>query len=116
MVRARFHISIFSSYLLVIARFGLICYAKFMNNYEIFNKSSASMGEVKSDSIDLVITSPPYNLETHYGDNQDRMPLNEYLELQNDVILECQRVLKPEGKMIVEVLIVFVQMIKNSFS
>lgn len=59
--------------------------------------------------IDLIITSPPYNLgKTHhtgnhrfksYGDYNDDMPEELYQQWQVEVLNECYRVLKPEGSM-----------------
>jgi DNA modification methylase len=45
-------------------------------------------------SIDLVVTSPPYNIGKDY---EKVIPIHKYLELQRDVIAECTRVLKPTG-------------------
>lgn len=44
--------------------------------------------------VQLVATSPPYNLGKEY---ENRLNLDEYLEQQSQVINECVRVLKPEG-------------------
>jgi len=45
-------------------------------------------------SIQLIVTSPPYNLGKEY---EERRKLSEYLEWQKRVITECHRVLKEEG-------------------
>jgi adenine-specific DNA-methyltransferase len=45
-------------------------------------------------SIQLIVTSPPYNLGKEY---EERQKLSEYLEWQKRVITECYRVLKEEG-------------------
>ena len=49
---------------------------------------------VPDRSIQLVVTSPPYNLGKEY---ETRRGLSEYLEWQRRVIVECHRVLKDEG-------------------
>lgn len=46
------------------------------------------------DSIQLVVTSPPYNLGKEY---EKKLNLKRYLEEQTAVIAECFRVLKPTG-------------------
>lgn len=61
------------------------------------------------NSVDLIITSPPYNLgKTHHtGNNRfksytnydDNMPENEYQQWQIQVLNECYRVLKDNGSM-----------------
>ncbi|MCX7005869.1 MAG: site-specific DNA-methyltransferase [Kiritimatiellaeota bacterium] len=50
--------------------------------------------EVPSSSIQLVVTSPPYNLGKEY---EKRMELDSYLKQQAQVIAECVRVLSTEG-------------------
>lgn len=60
--------------------------------------------EQQDNSIDLIITSPPYNLHGKGGEFQiktydDDLPEIEYQELQIEVLNECYRVLKPTGLM-----------------
>jgi modification methylase len=65
------------------------------------------MKQLDSESVDLIITSPPYNLgNTHHTGNirhkayDDDMPENEYQEWQKNFLIECFRVLKQEGSML----------------
>lgn len=62
---------------------------------------------LNKNSIDLIITSPPYNLgNKHHTGNKyhssydDKMPENEYQIWQINVLNECFRVLKDNGSMI----------------
>jgi len=48
------------------------------------------------DSIDLIVSSPPYNLGKEY---EKRRALNVYLEEQTQVLSECCRVLKDTGSL-----------------
>src|SRR4051812_39114689 len=50
--------------------------------------------DVPDESVQLVVTSPPYNIGKSY---EKRSSLDAYLELQRKVISECVRILKPEG-------------------
>ena len=50
--------------------------------------------EVPDDSIQLVVTSPPYNLGKEY---ESRLHLNDYVSQQREVITECVRVLSDTG-------------------
>lgn len=50
--------------------------------------------QMPSNSVQLVITSPPYNIGKEY---EKRQNLQKYLNFQEEVIKECYRVLKPEG-------------------
>jgi adenine-specific DNA-methyltransferase len=46
------------------------------------------------ETVDLVVSSPPYNLGKEY---EGRKALDHYLEEQREVLSECVRVLKPSG-------------------
>lgn len=50
--------------------------------------------QIPDDSIQLVVTSPPYNLGKEY---EKRLQLDVYLKQQAQVIKECVRVLSPHG-------------------
>ena len=50
--------------------------------------------EIPAKSIQLVVTSPPYNLGKEY---EKRLQLHDYLAQQREVIHECVRVLKDSG-------------------
>ena len=52
-------------------------------------------------SVQLIITSPPYNNGKEYEEQQQT--LEEYLRLQEEVITECVRVLRPSGSICWEV-------------
>jgi len=62
--------------------------------------------KMQSGTVDLIITSPPYNLGNahHTGSNrifayEDNMPEQEYQAWQIDVLTECYRVLSPDGSL-----------------
>ena len=52
------------------------------------------MRSIPSDSLQLVVTSPPYNIGKEY---ERRLKLDAYLEQQKTVISECVRCLSPRG-------------------
>ncbi len=49
---------------------------------------------IPSGFVNLVVTSPPYNLGKPY---EDRLVLDDYLNQQRTVIEECARVLHERG-------------------
>ena len=53
--------------------------------------------KIKSESIDIVVTSPPYNLGIKYKSYKDKKSNNEYLDWIRDVSMEIKRTLKPNG-------------------
>lgn len=50
--------------------------------------------EIPDESIDLIVSSPPYNIGKEY---ERKRALDIYLEEQNEVLKECVRVLKKTG-------------------
>ncbi|MFQ5978126.1 MAG: DNA-methyltransferase [Candidatus Heimdallarchaeota archaeon] len=52
---------------------------------------------VKSSSVDLIVTSPPYNIGKPYGKYRDRISLEEWNNLIATVCEEAFRVLTPNG-------------------
>jgi adenine-specific DNA-methyltransferase len=52
------------------------------------------LARIKDESIQLVVTSPPYNIGKEY---EKRFPIDLYLQEQADIISECVRVLSPNG-------------------
>ncbi len=69
----------------------------------IYCSDARAMEEVDDSSVQLVVTSPPYNVGKDYNFYQDRAPLDSYLELLELVWRECQRVLVPGGRIAVNV-------------
>ena len=78
---------------------------------KIFNTSAEDMKELPDASVDLVVTSPPYNIDIHYGNKtskgkileskgvkySDNLSDDEYKKMLFQVFKECRRVLKDNG-------------------
>jgi len=69
----------------------------------IYNSDARAMEEVDDSSVQLVVTSPPYNVGKNYNFYEDRRPLEHYLDFLMLVWKECQRVLVPGGRVAVNV-------------
>jgi len=52
---------------------------------------------IKDDTIDVVVTSPPYNIGLNYNSYKDTLPRKEYLDWIKMVGTEIKRVLKNDG-------------------
>ncbi len=52
---------------------------------------------IEIQSIDTVITSPPYNIDIPYSSYKDRKPRDNYIQWLKDISIEIARVLKPNG-------------------
>ncbi len=55
------------------------------------------------NSVDLIITSPPYNLNISYQDHKDDMSLESYYKWCQIWIKECFRVLKDGGRFCLQI-------------
>ena len=51
------------------------------------------------ESIDLIHTSPPYNIGKQYKNAPDDRALLEYRHFLSDVFRQCYRVLRPNGSL-----------------
>jgi DNA modification methylase len=73
----------------------------------IYKQDARDMTKVESNSIALVVTSPPYfagkEYETSLGENGVPGTYFEYLDLLRDVFAECKRVLEPGGRIAINV-------------
>lgn len=57
--------------------------------------------QLKSNSIDAIVTSPPYNLNIQYSQYQDNQPRQDYLNWLVSIFTESKRVLKDEGHLFI---------------
>jgi len=63
----------------------------------ICGDSLEELKKIKTESVDLIVTDPPYNLSKDYGKTKDFLEHDEYLEFSRAWLRECQRVLKKDG-------------------
>jgi site-specific DNA-methyltransferase (adenine-specific) len=52
---------------------------------------------LKEKSVDVVVTSPPYNIGVKYNSYNDNVPTERYLSWLEDIGVEIKRVLKDNG-------------------
>jgi site-specific DNA-methyltransferase (adenine-specific) len=54
---------------------------------------------IENESIDLIVTSPPYNLNIDYKSCNDSQPYDEYLKFTKSWLRHCYKWLKSDGRM-----------------
>lgn len=59
---------------------------------------------IPNDSIDLIVTSPPYNVNIDYDSWDDALPKDEYFQWVESWLKECYRVLKDDGRIAINIL------------
>ena len=52
---------------------------------------------IQSNSVDLIVADPPYNLGKDYGNGSDRQEFDDYMQFSKDWLSECHRVLRDDG-------------------
>jgi site-specific DNA-methyltransferase (adenine-specific) len=52
---------------------------------------------IDDETVDLIVTDPPYNLSKDYGNNSDKLERYEYLDFSYKWLSEAKRVLKNTG-------------------
>lgn len=62
-----------------------------------FGDSRKLIRQLADESVNLVVTSPPYNIGKKYGKYNDNVTLDEWKELISDITSEVKRVLTPDG-------------------
>jgi len=56
---------------------------------------------LESESAQIIIADPPYNIGKDFGNKSDKQPMDEYLLWCEEWINECLRILKPNGTMFI---------------
>mgnify|MGYP003328616097 CR=1 FL=1 len=67
------------------------------NQEIILGDSLEKLKEVETESVDLIVSDPPYNLGKDYGNNHDIKGFEDYLDFSKEWLGEAKRVLKPNG-------------------
>lgn len=57
------------------------------------------MNALDENSVDIIITSPPYNIGVAYNSHKDNLPFDEYLKWMDNFGKACKRILKPNGSL-----------------
>jgi len=69
-----------------------------MNHKLLIGDCKDTLKTIHNNSIDLVVTSPPYNVGKDYGVFKENLRLRDYEEFTHNWLYEIFRILKPTGK------------------
>jgi DNA modification methylase len=73
-----------------------------MSNINIITGDAvAELSNMQTDSVDLIVADPPYNLGKDYGNNHDVQGFDEYLSFSRNWIGQAHRILKSSGTLYV---------------
>jgi site-specific DNA-methyltransferase (adenine-specific) len=68
------------------------------NDVTILNHNFLDDQSVTANSVDLIVTSPPYNVDISYGVHDDKLAYNDYLEFTRKWIAKCHTLAKDDGR------------------
>lgn len=72
-------------------------------NYIVEGNSEQALKTIPSNFIDIVITSPPYNVAHDYDNYNDNLDVDKYWEIMKEIFAEIFRVLKEDGRICLNV-------------
>ncbi|MBU2503474.1 MAG: site-specific DNA-methyltransferase [Nanoarchaeota archaeon] len=67
--------------------------------FKVINEDVFSTEEVPEESVDLIVTSPPYNLDIKYNSHDDQISYEQYLEFSHKWLSRCYGWLKEDGRL-----------------
>jgi site-specific DNA-methyltransferase (adenine-specific) len=73
-------------------------YFKF-RDISIFKQDVLKLEAIPKSSVDLIITSPPYNIDIKYNSHDDKISYEKYLEFSYKWLSKCFDLLKDDGRM-----------------
>jgi len=65
----------------------------------IFNENILKISAITNNIIDLIITSPPYNVDIHYNNYDDNISYEKYLEFTEKWLTKCYGLSKDDGRL-----------------
>lgn len=64
----------------------------------IYHDDILTTNQIKQETIDLIVTSPPYNLGIKYGSHNDEMSYDDYLLFTRQWLNKCYQLVKDDGR------------------
>lgn len=68
------------------------------NNILIYKDDILKIASIPENSVDLVVTSPPYNVDIHYDSHADNLSYEDYLKFTKKWIKKCFDLTKDDGR------------------
>jgi len=65
----------------------------------IYNDGILEIDAIENNSIDLIVTSPPYNVDIKYENYDDKIPYNKYLEFTKKWLAKCYDLVRYDGRL-----------------
>jgi site-specific DNA-methyltransferase (adenine-specific) len=69
------------------------------DSISIYNADFLKIDCIKEGTIDLVVTSPPYNVGIKYSSHDDKMSYEDYLSFTREWLAKCYGLVKDDGRL-----------------
>jgi DNA modification methylase len=69
------------------------------NDITVLNDDILKTSVIEAGSVDLVVTSPPYNVDIQYNSHRDDVSYVEYLEFSEKWLTQCFNFLRDDGRL-----------------
>ena len=73
------------------------------DNILIYKDDILKTGSIPNNSIDLIVTSPPYNVDIHYNSHSDNLTYAEYLDFTHKWIKKCFDLTRNSGRFLLNI-------------
>lgn len=60
----------------------------------VLGDCTKELKKIESNTVDLIIADPPYNVGKDYGNKSDKQDFDEYIAFTKEWLTECHRILK----------------------
>jgi site-specific DNA-methyltransferase (adenine-specific) len=70
-----------------------------MGSLRIYNADILESRDVPDESVDLVVTSPPYGIDVKYQNYDDNLPYDRYLDFTKRWLTKARDLSKPDGRL-----------------
>jgi len=74
-------------------------YFNWENKIIVINDDFLKTELIQKNSVDLIVTSPPYNVDIHYNSFEDDIPYEKYLEFTKKWLSKALELVKPDGRL-----------------
>jgi site-specific DNA-methyltransferase (adenine-specific) len=69
------------------------------DDISIYNDDVLTTNQIVADSIDLIVTSPPYNVDIKYNSHKDDVSYSDYLHFSREWLSHCFDWLRDDGRL-----------------
>jgi site-specific DNA-methyltransferase (adenine-specific) len=69
------------------------------NSLLIYNTDFLEIEAIRDESVDLIVTSPPYDIDIKYQNYDDNLPYDQYLDFTKKWLSKIRGLARPDGRL-----------------